>query len=289
MPRNLRTDWLTIGRSGQTVDNREISPQDIKDMAETYNPDVYTALIWPEHFRYYNMGRVLELRATGNSEGGQDLQAILAPNEYYLNANSYDQKLFTSMEIQPDFRKSGKAYLIGLGATDSPASTGTSEVRFSRQDKESLVSKPVEIVLTTKPEKPSLFERLFGSTTQEDEDMSKEAIQALAEELKALRKEVAELKSTTEQKPNEPPASTEADKFAALEKKIDELAAKFSTQPQASTEPNKESPEADKLKAIEEKFAELEKKFTEALNTPHPGTTNAPKQTGTEGDRKDYL
>jgi hypothetical protein len=282
MPRNLRTDWLTIGRSGQTVDNREISPQDIKDMAETYNPDVYTALIWPEHFRYYNMGRVLELRAAANSEGGQDLQAILAPNEFYLNANSYDQKLFTSMEIQPDFRKSGKAYLIGLGATDSPASTGTSEVRFSRQDKESLVSKPVEIVLTTKPEKPSLFERLFGSNTQEDDDMSKEALQAMAEELKALRTEFAALKPKEEEKPNTPPADPNAERFDALEKKLDELAAKFDTKPPAD-------PNADKFKTLEAQLADLEKKFTEALNEAHPSTTQPPKQTGVDGDRKDYL
>jgi hypothetical protein len=280
--KNLKTDWVTIGRSGMTVDDRNISPQDIKDMAETYDPSVYTALIWPEHFRYLNMGRVLELRAQANIEGGQDLQAILSPNEFYLAANSFDQRLFTSMEIKPDFRKSGKAYLIGLGATDSPASTGTSEIRFSRHDSESLIGKPVEVDLTPKPEKPSLFNRLFGSNTQEDDDMSKEALQAMAEELKALRTEFAAIKPKEEEKPNTPPADPNAERFAALEKKLDELAAKFDTKPPAD-------PNADTVKTLEAQLANLEKKFTEALAEAHPDTTQPPKQTGVDGDRKDYL
>lgn len=35
------------------------------------------------------------------------------------------QKVYTSMEIRPNFSNSGKCYLIGLAVTDDPASLGT--------------------------------------------------------------------------------------------------------------------------------------------------------------------
>jgi hypothetical protein len=43
------------------------------------------------------------------------------------------QKVYTSMEIQPNFANSGKAYLIGLAVTDDPASLGTEMLEFSRK------------------------------------------------------------------------------------------------------------------------------------------------------------
>lgn len=45
------------------------------------------------------------------------------------------QKLFASVEITPNFCNTGRAYLTGLGATDSPASTGVQEFYFSRRVK----------------------------------------------------------------------------------------------------------------------------------------------------------
>lgn len=41
------------------------------------------------------------------------------------------QKLFTSMEVSPKFADTGKAYLVGLAATDDPASLGTEMLAFS--------------------------------------------------------------------------------------------------------------------------------------------------------------
>ncbi len=41
------------------------------------------------------------------------------------------QKLFTSMEVSPKFADTGKAYLVGLAATDDPASLGTEMLTFS--------------------------------------------------------------------------------------------------------------------------------------------------------------
>src|SRR5262249_53208173 len=46
------------------------------------------------------------------------------------------QKVFTSIEVSPEFADSGKAYLFGLAVTDSPASLGTSMLAFSAQHPE---------------------------------------------------------------------------------------------------------------------------------------------------------
>ncbi|MCP6274896.1 GPO family capsid scaffolding protein, partial [Klebsiella pneumoniae] len=45
------------------------------------------------------------------------------------------QKLFTSMEVSTKFADLGKAYLIGLAATDDPASLGTEMLQFSASAK----------------------------------------------------------------------------------------------------------------------------------------------------------
>jgi hypothetical protein len=125
------TDWFRVANSGKTVDGREIKPQDINDMAATYSVDQYRAMIWPEHNRYYNLGEVAEVKATDNSEGGRTLWAKLRPNSYYLANEESGQRLSFSIEITPNYRSTGKAYLTGLGATDSPASSGTDTVEFA--------------------------------------------------------------------------------------------------------------------------------------------------------------
>lgn len=40
------------------------------------------------------------------------------------------QKVYTSMEIRPNFSNTGKCYLIGLAVTDDPASLGTEYLEF---------------------------------------------------------------------------------------------------------------------------------------------------------------
>ena len=37
--------------------------------------------------------------------------------------NKAAQKVYTSMEIQPNFANTGKCYLVGLAVTDDPASS----------------------------------------------------------------------------------------------------------------------------------------------------------------------
>ena len=134
MPRTLVSDWKRVATSGKTADGRTIDPQDLRDMATSYDPATYTAVIWFEHIRYMgNFGSVVEVKAEDLGGGNVALFAKLAPNDRLLQLNKDAQKLFTSIEIQPQFAGTGKPYLRGLAVTDDPASLGTEPLHFSRR------------------------------------------------------------------------------------------------------------------------------------------------------------
>lgn len=134
MPRTLVSDWKRVATSGKTADGRTIDPQDLRDMATSYDPATYTAVIWFEHIRYMgNFGSVTEVKTEDLDGGKVGLFARLQPNDRLLQVNKEAQKLFTSIEIQPEFADSGKPYLVGLAVTDEPASLGTEPLHFSRR------------------------------------------------------------------------------------------------------------------------------------------------------------
>ena len=136
MPRSLVSFWKRVAVSGPTVDGREILPQELRDIAETYKPSKYTAVIWCEHERWQGShGTVYAVRLVEEGEdlelGQVALEAQLKPNDRLLYLNDQGQKLFTSIEILPNFAGTGKAYLTGLAVTDTPSSLGTQELYFS--------------------------------------------------------------------------------------------------------------------------------------------------------------
>jgi hypothetical protein len=138
MPRSLVSFWKRVATSGPTVDGREILPQELRDIAETYKPSRYTAVIWCDHERWPGShGTVFAVRLVEEAEdlepGQIALEAQLKPNDRLLYLNDQGQKLFTSIEITPNFAGTGKAYLTGLAVTDSPASLGTQELYFSNK------------------------------------------------------------------------------------------------------------------------------------------------------------
>ncbi|WP_055128618.1 GPO family capsid scaffolding protein [Pseudomonas mediterranea] len=138
MPRSLVSYWKRVATSGPTVDGREILPQELRDIAETYKPARYTAVIWCDHERWPGShGTVFAVRLVEEAEdlepGQIGLEAQLKPNDRLLYLNDQGQKLFSSIEITPNFAGSGKAYLTGLAVTDSPASLGTQELYFSNK------------------------------------------------------------------------------------------------------------------------------------------------------------
>lgn len=140
MPRSLVSYWKRVATSGPTADRREITPQELRDIAETYKPSYYTAVIWADHERWPGSHgtvfavRLVEPKDDPELEEGQvALEAQLKPNDKLLWLNDRGEKLFTSIEITPDFANSGRAYLTGLAVTDEPASLGTQELYFSKR------------------------------------------------------------------------------------------------------------------------------------------------------------
>ena len=138
MPRSLVSFWKRVATSGITADGREILPQELRDIAETYKSSFYTAVIWCDHERWQGShGTVYAVRLVEDAEdlepGHVALEAQLKPNDRLLWLNDQGQKLFSSVEITPNFRGKGKAYLTGMAVTDEPASVGTQELYFSKK------------------------------------------------------------------------------------------------------------------------------------------------------------
>jgi hypothetical protein len=126
----LSTDFIKVAQSGPTCDGRTIEARELHEIAETYNPATYTAVIWPDHERFYgNHGTVLAVETRENGDV-TELWAKLQPGWRMLEKNQQGQKQFCSIEIWPDFADSGKCYLGGIAITDSPASLGTEQIRL---------------------------------------------------------------------------------------------------------------------------------------------------------------
>lgn len=138
MPRSLVTSWKRVATSGPTADGREIKAQDLRDCAETYTPSKYTAVVWVDHQRGNGAhGTVYSVRLIDNdpelAKGQVALEVQIKPNARLLQLNSDGEKLFSSVEITPNFAGSGRAYMTGLAVTDEPPSLGTQELFFSRK------------------------------------------------------------------------------------------------------------------------------------------------------------
>ncbi|SUB20748.1 Phage capsid scaffolding protein (GPO) serine peptidase [Pasteurella bettyae] len=77
------------------------------------------------------MGDVTALKAEENAEGKLQLLAQIDPTDELIALNKNRQKIYTSIECDPNFADTGEAYLVGLAVTDSPASLGTDILAFS--------------------------------------------------------------------------------------------------------------------------------------------------------------
>lgn len=291
MPRSLVTDWKRVATSGKTADGRTIEAQDLRDMAEAYDPALYTATIWYEHIRYVgSFGTVTELKAEDLEDGKVALFAKLQPNDRLLALNKEAQKLFTSIEIQPEFADTGKAYLAGLAVTDEPASLGTEPLHFSRRAEKGNYFANLEPLgeLIAAPDTDeaaalSFFTRLFSAlgkggpespATPKDEStpMDPKTVQAFAAAVDKLGTVATSLETsaaTFAAKPTEPekPSVTEpeagkdgdkatgitAEQFNSLKTSLDDLTEKFNTalnQGKGKDVPNTTGAADDKQEAV---------------------------------------
>lgn len=139
MPKSKK---FRVAVEGATCDGRVLERQHIQEIADTYSPQVYGARINLEHlkslspdstFRMY--GDVEAVTAEeikdGQLAGKLGLYALIDATDDLVALNKSRQKVYSSIEFDPKFADTGKAYLMGLAFTDSPASLGTEMLQFS--------------------------------------------------------------------------------------------------------------------------------------------------------------
>lgn len=145
-----KSKFFRVAVEGATVDGRVIDRKWLGEMAASYNPATYAARVNLEHIRgasplsnqtpFGSYGDVLALKVEEItlSIGGKDekrlaLFAEIEALDPLIALVRAGQKLYTSIEVNPSFADTGKAYLMGLAVTDSPASLGTEMLEFSAQ------------------------------------------------------------------------------------------------------------------------------------------------------------
>ena len=190
--------FFRIGVEGDTCDGRIISASDIQEMADTFDPRVYGCRINLEHIKsvfpdspFKRYGDVVELKAEKIEDdsalnGKLALFAKISPSDDLVAMNKALQKVYTSMEIAPNFSNSGKCYLVGLAVTDDPASLGTEYLEFCRNAKNNPLNR-----FKANPE------NLISAATLaelEFEDQPETVFTALTDKVKAIfsRKQVSD-------------------------------------------------------------------------------------------------
>lgn len=129
---------LRVAVEGQTVDGRNLSADEIKQMALVYDPELYAARINCEHIAGFSpeapfnaYGDVVAVDAA-EENGKWVLYNTISALPNLQAMNQAGQKIYPSIEFYRDFRGSGIAYQVGLALTDTPASTGTQPLKLSR-------------------------------------------------------------------------------------------------------------------------------------------------------------
>lgn len=196
----MTTKTFRVARAGQTTDGREITRDHITQMAAGYSPEVYGARVNLEHYRGFMpnsdfrcYGDVVSL-STEEVDDHLYLLAEVEPTPELIELAKSKQKVYFSIEFYPEFADTKEAYMVGLACTDSPASLGTSYMKFCqdnpddsplsarKQNPDTFIS-TAESVWEYKDEPKSVFasvKELFAAPTSAKTAQNKEAIAAQA-------------------------------------------------------------------------------------------------------------
>lgn len=212
--------FFRIATEGATSDGRVIDRETLVQMAKNYDPKVYAARINLEHIRGYDpagpfraYGDITALK-TEEQDGKMRLLAQIDPTPDLVALTKARQKVYSSMEVSPDFADTGEAYLVGMAVTDNPASLGCEVLQFSasakvnplaarKQDPNNVFSEAVEVDLDFTPPTtytpvgaPSGFaesiKRLFSRQDKTDANADarftevESAVQTVAQEVQGL-------------------------------------------------------------------------------------------------------
>ncbi|MEN5020985.1 GPO family capsid scaffolding protein [Pantoea agglomerans] len=278
----IKAKRFRIAVEGATTDGRVISRDWISQMAKNYSPEVYGARINMEHIRGYaadstfrRFGDVTAVEAEeigdGPLKGKLALFGWIDPTPELVGLTKARQKIYTSIEVNPEFADTGEAYLVGLAVTDDPASLGTEILSFSatatvnplesrKQHKDNLFSAAEETVIefeeVAEPS-PSLLTRITAMFTGQKKASGEQfadvsaAVTAVAEqvqlnaesqtqELSALEQSVTARLEAIEQQAGEDRAA-----FAALQGQLSQTDGSFTRRPAATGSDPKSGAQTD--------------------------------------------
>ncbi|MDV8157502.1 GPO family capsid scaffolding protein [Acinetobacter bereziniae] len=255
-PKKFKSKWFRVAVAGDTTDGREIQPEWIVQMAQTYNLNTYGARVNLEHIKgispdgiFGAYGDVIALKTEKVNINGEQKDALFAqiqPNENLIAINQKNQKIYTSIEVDENFAKTGQAYLVGLAVTDSPASLGTEMLSFAsgaadnplkakKLRPENLFSAAQETKFEFEEVKESFTTDLVNKVknlfktqeqqqqqNQENFSQSEQAILEIAEQTANQGVEFSQLKQKHEQ----------------LQEEFNQLKSKLDQEPQGQTRPN---------------------------------------------------
>lgn len=243
-----------VATEGATTDGRNIERSWIEQMAKNYNPKKYGARINMEHVKgftpdspFKRYGDVLSASKAENDEGKLELYVVIDPTDALVTMTTKDrQKVYTSIEVNPNFADTGEAYLVGLAVTDDPASLGTEMLQFSAKAEknplakrklhpENLFSEAVEFTLELEEDSTGLIEGFtakikgmvssFKKTSDTNFNELQDAITVIAESQQTLLEKYGQLEAGTAESKT---IKAELDKLSAAHA---ELVQKLSKEP----------------------------------------------------------
>lgn len=262
-----KSKFFRVAVAGSTTDGRVIEATWLNQIAKNYNINTYTALGNMEHFRsiypdgaFGTYAKVLAAKAEEVEINGENKLALFVQVDAYdslIELHKKGQKLFTSIEVNPNFADTGEAYLIGLAFTDSPASLGTQIMEFAsknpednpftskKQHKDNLFTAAAEVNIEFEEAEAStvgLFSKVLDwlKPKQEEQDNKNngqfkevsDSIEAIAKTFGDTQTELVTLKKDY---------STLQTKHSDLETQFKELKIKLGHEPHKDTPPAPEN------------------------------------------------
>ena len=270
----MPSKFFRVATEGATTDGREIQRSWIEQMAKNFNREKYGARVWLEHMRgmlpessFAALGDVLAVEARTVEDGKLALFAQIEALPALVAMNKAKQKIYTSIEVDPNFAKSGEAYLTGLAVTDSPASLGTEVLKFAAGNPDASPFKG----------KKHSEGALFSAAVETELGLEGDAESIASTLITKFSDMLKNLSGITAPKPT--PETSDA--FAT--KTLEVLGAADAAIQQQAKELAAEKAAREKLAG---EFSTLEKKFnelTEKLSAQDSSTTHRPEATGSEG------
>ena len=270
----MPSKFFRVATEGATTDGREIQRSWIEQMAKNFNREKYGARVWLEHMRgmlpesaFAALGDVLAVEARPVEDGKLALFAQIEALPALVAMNKAKQKIYTSIEVDPNFAKSGEAYLTGLAVTDSPASLGTEVLKFAAGNPDASPFKG----------KKHSEGALFSAAVETELGLEGDAESIASTLITKFSDMLKNLSGITAPKPT--PETSDA--FAT--KTLEVLGAADAAIQQQAKELAAEKAAREKLAG---EFSTLEKKFdelTEKLSAQDSSTTHRPEATGSEG------